>query len=497
MNTPAVRVRFAPSPTGAFHVGGARTALFNYLFARHHGGKFILRIEDTDRKRYVPEALSWLLDGLRYLNLEWDEGPDVGGDYGPYTQSQRLDLYHHHARELIDNGKAYYCFCTPERLQKLAEEQRRLKLDPGYDRKCRRLDPDQAVERAAAGEPHTIRFKAPVEGGVTIVDVIRGTITFQNSALHDSVLLKSDGMPTYHLAVVVDDHLMKVSHILRGEEWISSLPLHIHLYRAFGWKPPVMAHLPLILNPSGKGKMSKREQRSADGQLLPVFVQSFQKLGYLPEAMVNYLALLGWSRDDQTEIMSREELINFFSLDRVHASPAAWDYEKLRHLNGYYIRQLSLERLTELLYPYVREAGFSADVSRLRQIVPLIRERIEILSEAVEKIDFFLLDELPEYPLEWLIPKHGDLQLTSRVLNRARQTLAQVEFNHVQIETGLRTDAQELGLKAGQMFLPIRVAVCGRKVAPPLFQTLEVLGRSVSLKRIDQALSKINAAIKD
>ncbi len=486
-----VRVRYAPSPTGDFHVGGARTALFNYLFARHHGGAFILRIEDTDRKRYHPEALGWLLQGLRYLGLDWDEGPEVGGPYGPYVQSERLEIYQRFARELLEAGAAYRCFCTPERLQAVNRERQKRGERSGYDRHCRGLDPDEAARRAEKGEPHTIRFKAPLEGAITVSDAIRGDITFQNTVLQDTVLMKTDGVPTYHLANVVDDHLMEISHVLRGDEWVNSLPLHTHLYRAFGWEPPVMAHLPLILNPTGKGKMSKREGRAPDGRVLPVFVRRFEEMGYLPEAMINFMALVGWSYDDKTEIMSRAELIERFSLERVNASPAVWNYEKLDHLNGHYIRQLPVEELADRLAPFLSAAGFQADRAKLLAITPLIQPRITRLSDAAAVADFFFLEELPPYDSAELIPKKGDAAMARRVLERARQVLEETEFSHHALEAALRTAAAAMGLKAGQMFQPIRVAVSGRKVSPPLFETLEVLGRETCLKRIDQAIAKL------
>lgn len=487
-----VRVRYAPSPTGDFHVGGARTALFNYLFARHHGGTFILRIEDTDQKRYNPEALTWLFDGLRYLGLEWDEGPQVGGAYGPYTQTERLDIYQEYCQQLLDSGHAYRCFCTPERLEAVRLE-RQKNNDPatGYDRFCRDIDPQEAAKRAAQGESHVVRAKLPLAGEITVHDVIRGEITVQNSQLQDAILMKSDGIPTYHLANVIDDHLMEVSHILRGDEWVNSLPLHAHLYDAFGWPPPVMAHLPLILNPSGQGKMSKREGRAPDGQILPVFVRTFKELGYLPEAMVNYLALLGWSYDDKTEFMTRDELTERFDLARVNASPAAWNYDKLDHFNGHYIRQLEVEDLTDRLLPYLAAAGFKVDREKMLKITPLIQERLTVLSEAPAKVDFFFVEELPDYGGTELIPKKGDAALALTVLERAYRTLQAVEFKHDDLDAALRADAQALGVKAGQMFQPIRVAVCGRMVAPPLFETLEVLGRETSLQRIKQAMAKL------
>ena len=495
MSSRPVRVRYAPSPTGDFHVGGARTALFNYLFARHHGGRFILRIEDTDRKRYNPQALEWLLQGLRYLMLDWDEGPEVGGDYGPYVQSERLDIYRVHCQKLLETGAAYRCFCTPDRLEQVSRALRQKGLNPGYDRFCRQLDPAAAKLRADSGEPHTVRFKAPMVGEITVHDVIRGDITFSNANLQDAVLMKSDGLPTYHLANVVDDHLMEISHILRGDEWVNSLPLHIHLYRAFGWEPPVMAHLPLILNPTGKGKMSKREERAPDGAILPVFVRRFEELGYLPDAMINFMALLGWSYDDKTEVMSREELIERFSLDRVNASPAVWNYDKLDHFNGYYIRQLSAEELAGRLTPFLQAAGYPVDRAKLLAVIPLIRERISKLSDAPAVANFFFVDELSPYPASELIPQKGDAAMALAALQRAHEALAGVEFQRETLETVLRAEAERLGVKTGQMFQPIRVAVCGRKAAPPLFETLEVVGRETCLKRIGQAIEKLVAPV--
>ena len=476
-----VRVRYAPSPTGDFHVGGARTALFNYLFARRHGGSFILRIEDTDRKRYNPEALGWLVGGLRYLGLDWDEGPEVGGDYGPYVQTERLDIYQRHCQQLLDAGFAYRCFCPPERLEAVSKERQAKGERPGYDRHCRELNAQDT------GEPHTVRFKTPLDGEITVRDSIRGDITFQNEILQDAVLMKSDGIPTYHLANVIDDHLMEISHILRGDEWVNSLPLHVHLYRAFGWEPPVMAHLPLILNPTGKGKMSKREGRAPDGSVLPVFVRRFEEMGYLPEAMVNFMALLGWSYDDKTEIMTRAELIERFSLDRVNASPAVWDYDKLNHLNGQYIRQLPVEELADRIAPPLSAAGFQPTREKLLAVAPLIQERITTLPDAATAADFFFQDDLPPYAAAELIPKKGDAAMALKVLEAASQALESSEFNREALETTLRAAAEGLGVKAGQMFAPIRVAVTGRKVSPPLFETLEVLGQETCLKRIDQA----------
>ncbi len=482
-STKPVRVRYAPSPTGDFHVGGARTALFNYLFARHHGGKFILRIEDTDQKRYNPQALDWLLNGLRYLGLDWDEGPQIGGPYGPYVQTERLETYRQYCQQLIDAGQAYPCFCTAERLEQVRQERQAQGLSSGYDRHCRTIDLAEAAARVAQGETHTVRIKLPLDGD----------ITFQNANLQDTVLMKSDGIPTYHLAVVIDDHLMEISHVLRGDEWVNSLPLHSHLYRAFGWEAPVMAHLPIILNPTGKGKMSKREGRAPDGKVLPVFVRTFQELGYLREAMVNYMALVGWSYDDKTELMSLAELIERFSLERVNASPAAWNYDKLDHFNGLYIRSLDAVDLTGRLMPYLQAAGLEgADRETMLKLTPLIRERLILLSEAAEWVDFFFTDELPDFDLNMLVPKKMTLADVPNILQTARNILAEIEFTHEAIDAALREGAASLGVKAGQMFQPIRIAVCGKQVAPPLFETLEILGKATVLKRLDQTLERLS-----
>jgi glutamyl-tRNA synthetase len=493
-STKAVRVRYAPSPTGDFHVGGARTALFNYLFARHHGGRFILRIEDTDQKRYNPKSLAQHLIGLRYLGVDWDEGPEMGGDYGPYTQTERLDIYQKYCRQLVDERYAYRCFCTSERLAAVRKERQKQGLS-GYDRHCRHINPEESGERAARGESYTVRIKLPLEGEVTVHDAIRNDITFQNAQLQDAVVMKSDGIPTYHLAVVVDAHLLEISHIMRGDEWVNSLPLHRHLYHAFGWEMPVMAHLPLILNPTGKGKMSKREGRTPDGRVLPVFVRTFEEVGYLPEAMVNYMALVGWSYDDKTEIMSREELIKYFSLARVNASPAAWNYEKLTHFNKHYIRQLSTEDLTGRLLPHLAAAGLNADRETMLKIAPTIQERLTVLSDVSEWVDFFFVDQLPDYDLGLLVPKKMGLADVSNILQNARNILVETQFRREALDTALREGASALGLKAGQMFQPVRVAVCGKKVAPPLFDTLEVLGQQTVLKRLDRALDRLERAL--
>lgn len=486
-----VRVRYAPSPTGFLHVGGARTALYDYLLARQTGGQFIIRIEDTDQKRYNPEAISNLLDGLRYLGLDWDEGPEVGGDFGPYYQTQRLEIYQKHIQILLEQGHVYRCFCTPERLAQVNEERQKAKLLPGYDRFCRNIDPAESARRAEAGESFVVRLKVPLSGSVTLHDAIRGDITIDNELIQDMVLIKSDGIPTYHFAVVVDDHLMKITHVLRGEEWISSFPIHLHLYNFLGWQPPTFAHLPLILNPAGKGKMSKREDRAPDGKVYPVFVHTFKERGYLREAMINYLALVGWSYDDKTELMSREELIERFSLERVNAAPAAWNYDKLDHFNGHYIRQLAVEDLTDRLLPFLAAAGLPADRDTMLTITPLIRERLTVLSDAPQWVDFFFVEELPAYDLNLLVPKKMALADVPKLLQTTQHILTRSEFSHDALEANLRSGATDLGLKLGDFLQPLRVAVCGKTVAPPMFQTLEILGREKVLRRIERALERL------
>jgi glutamyl-tRNA synthetase len=490
-----VRVRYAPSPTGYLHVGGARTALFNWLYARHTGGKFLLRIEDTDRKRYVQDALTDFLDSLRWLGLDWDEGPEVGGPFGPYFQSQRLPIYQEYAGRLVAEGHAYRCYCSPERLEALRREQRARRLPIGYDRHCRRLTTQERAEFEGQGIVPVIRLAVPLEGETNFHDAIYGDISFEHANLEDIILLKSDGYPTYHLANVVDDHLMQISHIMRGDEWLSSVPLHVLLYRAFGWPPPVLAHLPLILNPSGKGKMSKRKTVGAGGREYPVLVKEFRQAGYLPEAMFNFLTLIGWAYDEKTEILTREQIIGAFDLPGIKKSPGAFSYDKLDWMNGVYIRMLDPDDLARRLLPFVhqagREAGWfamaDATFDQVHPLVPLIQERIQTLAEAPGRIDFFFV-EPPVPAVEDLVPQKMTAEETARALRAARETLATLPvFDHATIEAALRGLADRLGMKAGPLFTPIRLAVTGRKVAPPLFETLACLGREKALARVERA----------
>jgi len=483
----AVRVRFAPSPTGFPHLGNIRTALFNWLYARHTGGTFIVRIEDTDIARKVKGALEGILGGLRWLGLDWDEGPEVGGKYGPYFQSQRLDLYREAAKRLVVQGDAYYCYCSPERLAEMRAKQQKGKQSIGYDRHCRDLTEAERQRKEKEGITPVVRFKMPLEGQTSFNDIIWGEVTVENSTLDDYVLLKSDGYPTYHLANVVDDHLMEISHVLRAEEWLSSVPRHKLLYEALGYEMPLLAHLPMILGPD-RSKLSKRHGA--------VSITEYKGQGYLPEAMVNFLALLGWSLDDRTDIIKRDELIKHFSLERISRTAAVFNHEKLDWMNGAYLREMEgVELLLEIM-PFL-ESGLPREVKRpvseeyVSRIVPLIRERINTLAEAATYADFFFLNELG-YDASLLVDKKMTAETTLRALKAARDKLSLMEsFDHDSLEGALRPLAEELGLKAGQLFNPLRVATTGRTAAPPLFETMAVLGKEICLKRIGVAIGKL------
>jgi glutamyl-tRNA synthetase len=490
-----VRVRFAPSPTGYLHVGGARTALYNWLFARHNkDGTFILRIEDTDRTRYYRQAEQDILSSLRWLGLQWDEGPEVGGEVGPYYQSQRLDIYRTYAEQLVAEGHAYRCFCSSERLAELRKKQKAMGLrHTGYDRHCRDLTLSQVLDKEARGISSVIRLKAPLEGQTSFHDVLRGTTTVDNDTLDDIVLLKSDGFPTYHLANVVDDHLMQITHIMRGDEWLSSCPVHMILYQAFGWQPPIYIHLPVFLDPGGKGKMSKRKTVGPGGKEVLVLVKDFRAAGYLPEALINFIARLGWSYDDHTELFDREELIEKFSLQGLNASPARFDYAKLEWMNGVYIRQLDVDDLAARLLPVYQEANLDADLQTVGQIVPLIQERIKTLKDAVPWSGFIFGEDTPgEFGL--LIGKKMDAASSLEALCRAREIVAGVDaFTSEALEGPLRELADELGVKAGALFGILRGAVTGQKVSPPLFETMAIMGRERTCKRIDLGVQALRS----
>jgi len=479
------RVRYAPSPTGAPHVGNIRTALFNWLYARHTGGQFIVRVEDTDQAREVPNGLELILESLRWLGLDWDEGPDIGGPYGPYRQSERLPIYQEYARRLLDSGAAYLCYCSEERLERLRAEQQARQQPTGYDRQCRNLTPAERAEHEQQGIVPVVRLQVPLEGQTRFHDFIRGDIVFDNATIDDQVLLKSDGFPTYHLAVVVDDHLMHITHIMRDEGWIPSVPKHILLFQAFGWEPPLMGHMPIVLGPDRK-RLAKRHGATS--------TLEFRELGYLPEAMVNFLALVGWAYDDKTEIFTRDELIRYFTLEKVGVTAGIFDHAKLDWMNGYYVRHLSPDDLAARALPYLeRDLGHLNDTQRVMvgAIMPAVQERIKRLSEVTSLVDFLFADDLSYDPALLLIKGLPPAE-TRRALSEVQRTLAALSaWDAPALEAALRPLADELGLKAGQLFGSIRVAVTGKTVTPPLFETMAVLGRDKTLARIEKALAKL------
>jgi glutamyl-tRNA synthetase len=480
----AVRVRFAPSPTGSPHIGNIRTALFTWLFARKHGGVFILRIEDTDRARYVEGSVQEIMDSLRWLGLDWDEGP--------YFQSQRLPLYREVAEKLVETGHAYRCYCTPERLEELRRQQEAAKQPTGYDRKCRYLSDEERKELEAQGLPHVIRFAMPLEGETVFHDEIRGEIRFENALIDDFVMLKSDGYPTYHLASVTDDHDMGITHVIRGEEWISSTPRHVQIYRALGWELPKFAHLPMILGMDRK-KLSKRH-----GSVQ--FVEYIQQ-GYLPEAMLNFLALLGWSADEDRELYSREELIERFDLSGVQENPAIFDGQKLLWMNGVYIRRKPMGELTRLCLPYLQEAGLMPqnpspeEVTYAQRVIALEAERMKLLSEVVPLTEYFFRDTL-EYE-EKGVRKWFTQPYVPQMLEMLIERYSALEsFDVPHIEATTRAVAEELGVSAAQVIHPTRVAVSGRTVGPGLFEMIEVMGKERVLHRLRAAQEMVQQGVK-
>ena len=497
--TPA-RVRFAPSPTGYLHLGGLRTALFDWLYARHTGGQFILRIEDTDQKRYDPNSLADLKRSLLWLGLQWDEGPDVGGPVGPYVQSERREIYQGYADQLVESGHAYRCYCTPDDLSEMREEQRAHGAPQGYDRRCRNLRPAQRAALEDEGRSHVVRFAAPLEGVTVVDDLLRGDIEIESSSVRDPVILKADGMPTYHLAVVIDDHLMGVTDILRGEEWISSAPLHKMIYDAFGWAMPRLVHMSIILDPSGKGKMSKRKKVVAGKEYLAL-VHEFIDAGYLPEAMFNFLANIGWNYESEQEIYTRAQAIERFDFADLNPASAVLPYAKLDWMNGVYIRELDPADLQQRLSPFLaRQLGLDErmllDSDRLAKLIPLIQERIKLLTEAAEKVDWAFVgaDQITYPDPAQLLGKKLDAAQSVEVLREGRDILMGVpEFTAEQLESTFRQTATDMQIKVGSFLGPFRVAITGKTVSPPLFESMEVLGRDETVTRVNNAIAALRA----
>lgn len=518
-----VRVRYAPSPTGMQHIGGVRTALFNYLFARSMGGKFILRLEDTDRTRYDEKYVQNLYDTMAWLGIDWDEGGSKGGDYGPYVQSERFELYKKYAEELVQKGEAYYCFCDAERLERIRKIQTENKLPPGYDRNCRHLTPEEVKANLDAGKPYVIRLKVPLEGETKFTDHLLGDIIWKNEDISpDPVLLKSDGFPTYHLANIVDDHMMKISHVMRAQEWIPSTPLHVQMYRSFGWEHPEFCHLPMVNGSDGK-KLSKRHGSTS--------LNEFRARGYLPQAIVNYVALLGCSYEEGKDMYTLEELGKKFRLEHLNKAPAVFDYKKLEWYNGQYIRAMSDEELYKWTLPFITGTGdatleinpenpqpkpnvgpeFSgvalgddgqpycvdksmnmsseAVKSALMQLMPLIKERLKFLTDAAEMVHFLFTE--PAVPAkENIIPKKLDEAKTKEVLEAAKG-FVDVVFakGHDDAEAFAKAEAERMGIKLGDFMMPVRLAVTGSRISPPLIGSIQILGKEKSLARIERTLA--------
>jgi glutamyl-tRNA synthetase len=474
-----VRTRMAPSPTGEYHVGHIATLLKNYAFARRHGGQFILRIEDTDRERLVPGAVERIMGVIKDYGLDWDEGPGKGGPHAPYTQSERLPLYEKAAKQLVADGKAYYCFCSSERLEEVREAQRAAKVPPKYDRTCRNLSESEVQTRLDNGESFVIRLKVPDNVPVKFTDLIRGEIEMNSDSVDDQVLLKSDGFPTYHLAVVVDDHAMEITHIMRGEEWISSTPKHVLLYEAFGWEKPVFAHIPVFLNPDGQGKMSKRKGA--------VSARSFLEAGYLPEALLNFFMILGWARADQTEILTLDEYIQEFDPKDISAKSVVFDLQKLAWINGMYIRQLPTAELKKRLQPFL-PADFPQD--KFDEILPLIMERLVKLSDVEELTSFFYRDI--EIDRELLLKKSTPEEVVEQLQKTLQVLEALPEFTTENLEIGIRKLQEETQWKKSQYFMLLRVAVTGKTATPPLFETMTSIGKTQVLKRLHTAVQAVS-----
>ncbi len=487
----SVRVRYAPSPTGYQHIGGVRTALFNYLFARRNGGKFILRIEDTDQTRYFDGALDDIFNTFKWLGIDYDEGPVKGGEHEPYFQSQRLELYKKYAEQLVATGHAYYCYCQSDRLERIKKIQEANGLPPGYDRHCRELSHEEIEEFKKSGVTPVIRFKAPLTGKTSFDDKILGKIEVDNSTLQDFILLKSDGFPTYHLANIVDDHMMNITHVLRAQEWIPSTPNHVLLYEAFGWVHPEFCHMPMVMGEDGK-KLSKRHGATQ--------VIEFKKAGYLPEAVVNFIALLGWSYNDKDEIFSLQDLENVFDITRINTAPAIFDYKKLKYFNGLYIRKLTVDALLELTLPFYIESGLVSktpdekELAYLKKVIPIIQERLDLTIEAPEFSDF-MFGELPPYKTwEAIIPKNTQKETVIGILTDSLKILAELDSKtDEELQDRLYKLTEVHGVKAGAVFMPLRIALTGINKSPELFPVMHILGKEISLKRIENAIAKLKS----
>ncbi len=478
---PPIRVRFAPSPTGYLHVGGLRTALYNYLFARKNKGTFVLRIEDTDRTRLVDGAVENLIATLSWAGLTFDEGPTVGGNFGPYVQSERLEIYRDHARKLLSQGKAYYAFDTPEELEEMRKTQEKMRVPPKYDRRALRLSETEVKSKLDAGVPHVVRMKIPETSTIVVDDIVRGRVEFVSDRLDDQILLKSDGFPTYHLANVVDDHLMGITHVIRGEEWLSSTPKHVLLYEYFSWEMPAFAHLPLLLNPD-KSKLSKRQG--------DVAVEDYRQKGYFPEALLNFVALLGWNPGDERELFNLETLVDEFSLERVGKSGAVFNLEKLQWMNTQHLRLMTDDQLFGLLEPYLEKAHLgSLHREYVLKVIHLMKERVDRVEEFISFGGYFFAD--PESYDNQAKKKNWKPESSTYLTEAISSIRGLNTYDEKSIEDVVRTIAERHGVGAGKLIHPLRLALTGLGMGPGLFELMAVLGKETCLRRLERALARL------
>ncbi|NND94809.1 MAG: glutamate--tRNA ligase [Flavobacteriales bacterium] len=506
MSAETVRVRFAPSPTGPLHIGGVRTALYNYLFAKHHNGKFILRIEDTDRTRFVKGAEEYIIEALKWLGIEPDEGVTYGGDKGPYRQSERKDMYRQYADQLLENGYAYYAFDTPEQLNEVRERAKQAKVASwqynGITRNSMKnsltLPADEVENRINNGEPYVIRFKMPRGEEIRFEDAIRGWVSFSSDQLDDKVLVKNDGMPTYHLANIVDDHLMEISHVIRGEEWLPSAPLHVMLYKGFGWEAPTFAHLSLILKPNGKGKLSKRDGDEGGFPVFPInwkdpksetTLSGYREAGYYPEAVINILSFLGWNPGTTQEIFSLEELVQAFSLERVGKSGAKFDPEKAKWYNQQYLRMRTDEQLSEELAPMLLKEGVETSEATIQKAVSLLKERAFFVKDMLDGRFMF---EAPSVYDAKMVSKKWKTD-TPEIMKRLQIRLENITpFQSDALEGAFKGFLEEEELGMGAVMPNLRLAITGVTVGPPIFDTLEILGKEEFSLRIEKAIATLS-----
>lgn len=483
-----VRVRFAPSPTGYLHIGGARTALFNYYFAKKNNGKFILRIEDTDTERLKEDSVSQILSSMKWLGMDWDEGPEVGGDFGPYFQSERTELYTKEIMRLVEEGKAYYCFCREDDLEKEREEQKEKKLPFRYSGKCSHLSKEEVEKNLKEGKPYVIRIKIPREGTTEIVDLVRGNVSVDNTQLDDYIIMKSNGMPTYNLACVVDDHHMKINYVIRAEEHLSNTPKQFHIYKALGYEIPQFAHLSMILAPD-RSKLSKRHGATS--------VEEFREKGYLKEALVNYLTLLGWSPGENEELFSMEDTLQKFSIDRVSKTAAIYDVDKLTWVNGNYLRELDIDYIVEESIPYFIDKGLITEdeiedkYEYIKIVVDTVREKVKLLPEIADASTYFFKDieSYDEKGVKKRFMKDGVVEL----LEKGKEVLSDAPaFDIETVERVYRDLIDELGIKGGDIIHPTRLALSGKTVGPGLFDIISILGKKECIKRMNIAIEYIN-----